>query len=93
MSWSAVTAEHVRRAIAECDKLGHIDFRREYGFGEALVYDLVYEGHRHDSNPDAYSIYLIFDLGPNPKFYKLTGDMDEILDLKPVSYQARFKSP
>ena len=26
----------------------------------------------------ADSIYRIFDLGPNPKFYKLTGDMDEI---------------
>jgi hypothetical protein len=42
--------------------------------------------------PEAYSIYRIFDLGPNPRFYKLTGDMAEILDLTPVSYQARVKA-
>ena len=44
-------------------------------------------------HPEAYSIYRIFDLGPNPGFYKLTGDMDDILDLTPVSYQARVKAP
>ena len=44
-------------------------------------------------HPDAYSIYRIFDLGPNPMFYKLTGDMTEILDLTPVSFQARVKTP
>ena len=44
-------------------------------------------------HPVAYSIYRIFDLGPNPGFYKLTGDMAEILDLTPVSYQARVKAP
>lgn len=43
--------------------------------------------------PEAYSIYRIFDLGPNPRFYKLTGDMAEILDLTPVTYQARVKPP
>ena len=42
---------------------------------------------------EAYSIYRVFDLGPNPRFYKLTGDMEEILDLTPVSYQARVKAP
>jgi hypothetical protein len=41
---------------------------------------------------EAYSIYRVFDLGPNPKFYKLTGDMKDILDLTPVSYQARVKA-
>jgi hypothetical protein len=41
--------------------------------------------------PQAYSIYRIFDLGPNPRFYKLSGDMEAILDLTPVSYQARVK--
>ena len=40
-----------------------------------------------------YSIYRVFDLGPSPRFYKLTGDMQEILDLTPVSYQARVKVP
>jgi hypothetical protein len=44
-------------------------------------------------HPEAYSIYRIFDLGPNPRFYKLTGDIEEILDLIPVSYQARVKAP
>jgi hypothetical protein len=44
-------------------------------------------------HPGAYSIYRVFDLGPNPRFYKLTGDVTEILDLTPVSYQARVKKP
>jgi hypothetical protein len=44
-------------------------------------------------HPGAYSIYRVFDLGPNPGFYKLTGDMAEILDLTPVSYLARVKAP
>ena len=48
--------------------------------------------HAHE-HPQAYSIYRVFDLGPNPRFYKLTGDMEEILDLTPVSYQARVKAP
>ena len=43
--------------------------------------------------PGAYSIYRVFDLGPNPRFYKLTGNMAQILDLTPVSYQARVKAP
>jgi hypothetical protein len=44
-------------------------------------------------HPGAYSIYRIFDLGPNPGFYKLTGNMEEILDLTPVSYQVRVVAP
>jgi hypothetical protein len=68
MSWSAVTAEHVRRAIAECDKLGHVDFRREYGFGEALVYDLVYEGHRYDSKA-ILGVAYIFANDERPRHY------------------------
>jgi hypothetical protein len=43
-------------------------------------------------HPGAYSIYRIFDLEPNPRFYKLTGDMEEVLDLTPVSYLARVKA-
>jgi hypothetical protein len=43
-------------------------------------------------HPGAHSIYRVFDLGPNPRFYKLTGDMGELLDLTPVSYQARVKA-
>lgn len=45
------------------------------------------------NHPGTYSIYRIFNLGPNPGFYKLTGDMREVLDLTPVSYQARVRSP
>jgi predicted RNA-binding protein with PUA-like domain len=44
-------------------------------------------------HPGAYSIYRIFDLGPNPGFYKLTGNLAEILDLTPVSYQVRVVAP
>lgn len=41
----------------------------------------------------AYSIYRVFDLGPNPKFYRITGDMAEILELTPVSYRALVRAP
>src|SRR5262245_32249800 len=68
MSWSAVTAEHVRRAIAECDELGHVDFRREYGFGEALVYDLVYEGRRYDSKA-ILGVAYILAIGERARHY------------------------
>jgi Domain of unknown function (DUF3883) len=44
-------------------------------------------------SPGMYSIYRIFDLGPKPKLYKLTGDMTEILELRPESYQAWVKAP
>lgn len=43
--------------------------------------------------PGSYSIYRVFDLGPTPGLYKLTGDMKEILDLTPVSYRVRIKAP
>jgi hypothetical protein len=48
--------------------------------------------HAHE-RPVAYSIYRVFDLGSNPRFYKLTGDMAQILDLTPISYQARIRAP
>ena len=68
MSWSAVTAEHVRRAIAECDELGHPDFRRKYGFGEARVHDLVYEGRRYDSKAILGVAYILAN-GERPPHY------------------------
>jgi Domain of unknown function (DUF3883) len=40
-------------------------------------------------HPEAYSVYRVFDLGPNPRFYKLSDDIKEILDLTPVSYGTR----
>lgn len=66
--WFAITAEHVRRAIAECDELGHSDFRRKYGYGEALVYDLVYEGRRYDSKAILGVAYLLAN-GERPSSY------------------------
>jgi len=68
MSWPAVTAEHVRRAIAECDELWHPDFRRKYKYGEALVYDLVYEGRRYDSKAILGVAYLLAN-GVRPSSY------------------------
>jgi hypothetical protein len=41
----------------------------------------------------AYSIYRLFDLGPTRGFYKITGNMTEMLDLTPVTYQAHIKAP
>jgi hypothetical protein len=76
MSWSSVTAEHVRRAIAECDELGLVDFRREYGFGEALVYDLVYEGRRYDSKA-ILGVAYIFANGERPRHY--SGGADTVV--------------
>jgi hypothetical protein len=68
MSWSEVTAEYVRMAIAECGKLGHIKFRSEYGFGEARVYDLVYAGQRYDSKA-ILGVAYIFANGERPSHY------------------------
>jgi hypothetical protein len=68
MSWSAVTTEHVRRAIAKCDELGLVDFRSEYGFGEALVYDLVYDGRRYDSKA-ILGVAYIYANGERPRHY------------------------
>jgi hypothetical protein len=49
MRLSGVTAESVRTAIAECDRLGREAFRRQYGYRAALEYELEYEGRRYDS--------------------------------------------
>jgi len=49
MRLSDVTAESVRTAIAECDRLGREAFRRQYGYQAALEYELEYEGRRYDS--------------------------------------------
>src|SRR5262245_46198954 len=68
MRLSAVTAESVRRAIAECDKLGSIEFRDRYGYGEAKVYDLVYAGRRYDSKAIVGVAYL-YDTGERPDHY------------------------
>ena len=49
MRLSDITAESVRDAIAECDRLGREAFRRQYGYRAALEYELEYGGRRYDS--------------------------------------------
>jgi hypothetical protein len=68
MKMSAVTAEDVRRAIAECDNVGPIKFRRDNGFGEARIYDLVYEGHRYDSKA-ILGVAYFYATGERPRHY------------------------
>jgi hypothetical protein len=71
----------------------HIEVKATRGSITAPFFLSASELRHALEHPEAYSIYRIFDLGPNPKFYKLTGDMEEVLDLTPVSYQARVKAP
>lgn len=49
MALGAVTAESVRRAIGECDRLGAAAFRSTYGFGPARRLMLVHDGRTYDS--------------------------------------------
>jgi hypothetical protein len=71
----------------------HIEVKATRGSITAPFFLSANELRHALEHPGAYSIYRIFDLGPSPRFYKLTGDMNEILDLTPVSYQARVKAP
>jgi hypothetical protein len=71
----------------------HIEVKATRGSINAPFFMSANELRHSLDHPGAYSIYRVFDLGPNPRFYKLTGDMNEILDLTPVSYQARIKAP
>jgi hypothetical protein len=71
----------------------HIEVKATRGSITAPFFLSANELRHALDHQEAYSIYRIFDLGPNPSFYKLTGDMEEILDLTPVSYQARVKPP
>jgi hypothetical protein len=49
MALSDVTRSHVISAIEEFDALGRERFLAEYGFGRALAYYLIHEGHEYDS--------------------------------------------
>jgi hypothetical protein len=71
----------------------HIEVKTTRGSINAPFF--LSEGERRYAleHPGAYSIYRVFDLGLNPRFYKLAGDISEILDLTPVSYQARVRAP
>jgi hypothetical protein len=71
----------------------HIEVKATRGSINAPFFLSANELRHALEHPETYSIYRIFDLGPNLRFYRLTGDMNEILDLTPVSYQARVKAP
>lgn len=71
----------------------HIEVKATCGSIAAPFFLSANELRYAREHPAAYSIYRIFDLGHAPAFYKLTGNMTEILDLTPVSYQVRVKAP
>jgi hypothetical protein len=43
------SAQAIRDAVAECDKLGRSEFLRRYGYGRAKNYFLVVNNHEYDS--------------------------------------------
>jgi 5-methylcytosine-specific restriction protein A len=49
MSLADLTADAVRQAIAEFDRLGRDAFLSTYGFGKAQDYFLVHNGQLYDS--------------------------------------------
>lgn len=71
----------------------HIEVKATRGSINAPFFLSASELRHALDHTEAYSIYRVFDLGPNPRFYKLAGDMGEILELTPVAYQARVKAP
>jgi Domain of unknown function (DUF3883)/EVE domain len=71
----------------------HIEVKATRGSINAPFFLSASERRHAFDHTEAYSIYRVFDLGPNPRFYKLTGDLGEILELTPVTYQARVKAP
>lgn len=71
----------------------HIEVKATRGSINAPFFVSEKELRHASEHPGMYSIYRIFDLGPNPRFYKLTGDMRETLHLTAVSYQARVTAP
>ena len=71
----------------------HIEVKATRGSINAPFFVSAKELRHAREHPGAYSIYRIFDLGPNLRFYKLTGDLQRTLHLTPVSYQARVTAP
>ncbi|MFJ7774603.1 HNH endonuclease [Streptomyces yangpuensis] len=49
MRRGAITQESVLKAIAEYDELGRAAFLAKYGFGEARLYVVAYDGREYDS--------------------------------------------
>lgn len=71
----------------------HIEVKATCGGIKAPFFLSASELRHALTHRETYSIYRVFDLGLNPRFYRLTGDLQEILDLAPMSYQARVKAP
>jgi len=71
----------------------HIEVKATLG-GITAPFYLSAAEQRYALEPaEAYSIYRIFNLGPNPEFYKITGNVMESLELTPVTFQVRIKAP
>ena len=49
MAIDDITAVEVRKAVNECDAIGHANFLKKYEFGEARTYKLLYEGREYAS--------------------------------------------
>ena len=71
----------------------HIEVKTTRGTISAPFFLSAAELRHALASPAPYSIYRVFDVGSNPRFYKLTGDMAQVLDLTPISYQARIRAP
>jgi MoxR-like ATPase len=49
MKGDDISREHFLEAIAECDSLGRLAFRKKYGFGESTRFPLIYNDKEYDS--------------------------------------------
>lgn len=70
MGLGDVTRAGVLAAVEECQYLGRETFRRRYGFGRAVAYELVFGGNRYDSEAIAgvAHLYSVGDLLPSDGF-------------------------
>ncbi|MFF8478746.1 HNH endonuclease [Streptomyces sp. NPDC015414] len=70
MGLGDVTRAGVLAAVEECQYLGRETFRRRYGFGRAMAYELVLDGNRYDSKAIAgvAHLYSVGDLLPADDF-------------------------
>jgi hypothetical protein len=49
LDWTVVRPDHVRAALAECDRLGSREFLARYRFGRADAYTLWHQGQEYDA--------------------------------------------
>ncbi|MFH8737158.1 hypothetical protein [Streptomyces sp. NPDC017964] len=70
MGLGDVTRAGVLAAVEECQYLGRENFRRRYGFGRAMAYELVLDENRYDSKAIAgvAHLYSVGDLLPADGF-------------------------